>query len=93
MCILFKLTFENGRVGRSPKPSTAKSRRFSRLLTDLRFVGKLAVLPQDSRIFRIHILLNFKILFLEACRFQNSEGLEGLKEYALSAETENFKKY
>ena len=57
---------------------------FSKLLRDLRFVSKLAVLPQDSRIFRIHILLNFKILFLEAYRFQNSEGLEGLKEYALS---------
>ena len=62
-------------------------------LRDLRFVGKLAVLPQDSRIFRIHILLNLEILFLEACRFQNSEGLEGLKEYALDTETENFKKY
>ena len=42
------------------------------------------MLPQDSRIFRIHILLNFKILFLEVYRFQNSEGLEGLKEYALN---------
>ena len=37
---------------------------------------------QDSRIFRIHILLNFEILFLEAYRFQNSEGSAGLKEYA-----------
>ena len=68
-------------------------RRFLRLLRDLRFVGRLAVLPQDSRIFRIHILLNFEILLLETCHFQNSEGLEGLKEYALSTETENFKKY
>ena len=33
------------------------------------------VFPQDSRIVRIHILSNFEILFLEACRFQNSEGL------------------
>ena len=47
MCILLTYSSENGRVGRSPKPSTAKSRRFSRLLRDLRFVGKLAVLPQD----------------------------------------------
>ena len=83
MCILLTHSSESGKVGRSPKPSTAKSRRFSRLLRDLRLVGKLAVLPQDSRIFRIHILLNFEILVLEACRFQNSEGLEGLKEYAL----------
>ena len=82
MFILLTHSSENGRFGRSPKPSTAKSRRFSRLLRDLRFVSKLAVLPQDSRIFRIHILLNFKILFLEAYRFQNSEGLEGLKEHA-----------
>ena len=83
MCILLIHSSENGRVGRSPKPSTAKSRRFSRLLRDLRFVGKLAVLQQDSRIFRIHVLLNFEILFLEACRFQNSEGLEGLKNTPL----------
>ena len=83
MFILFTHSSENDRFERSPKPSTAKSRRFSRLLRDLRFVSKLAVLPQDSQIFRIHILLNFKILFLEAYRFQNSEGLEGLKEYAL----------
>ena len=83
MFILLTHPSENGRFGRSPKPSTAKSRRFLRLLRDLRFVSKLAVLPQDSQIFRIHILLNFKILFLEAYRFQNSEGLEGLKEYAL----------
>ena len=64
---------ENGRSGRSPKPSTAKSRRFSRLLRDLRFVSKLAVLPQDSRIFRIHILLSFKILFLEAVYDRKSD--------------------
>ena len=38
------------------------------------------VLPQDSRIFRIHALLNLEILFLEAYRFQNPEGL---KEYTL----------
>ena len=43
------------------------------------------VLPQDSQIFRIHILLIFEILFLEAYRFQNLEGLEGLKEYALKS--------
>ena len=48
------------------------------------FVSKLAVVPQVSRIFRIHILLKFEKLFLEAYRFQNSEGLEGLKEYALT---------
>ena len=76
---------ENGWDRRSPKPSTAKSGRFSRLLRDLRFVSKLAVLPQDSQIFRIDILLNFKILFLEAYHFQNSEGLDGLKEYALNS--------
>ena len=81
MCILLTYSSLNGRVGRPPKPSTAKSRRFSRLsrARDLRFVGKLAVLPQDYRIFRIHILLNFEILYLEAYRFPNSEGLEGLK--------------
>ena len=79
MFILLTHSSENGRFGRFPKPSTAKSRRLSRLLRDLRFVSKFAVLPQDSRIFRIHIFLNFKILFLEACRFQNSEGLTGLK--------------
>ena len=79
MCILLTCSSENGRVGRPPKPSTAKSRRFSRLSRDLRFVGKLAVLPQDYRIFRIHILLNFEILYLEAYRVPNSEGLEGLK--------------
>ena len=32
------------------------------------------VLLQNSRTFRIHILLNFEILVLEAYRFQNSEG-------------------
>ena len=79
MCIVLTYSSENGRVGRPPKTSTAKSRRFSRLSRDLRFVGKLAVLPQDYRIFRIHILLNFEILYLEAYRFPNSEGLEGLK--------------
>ena len=75
---------ENGRFGRSPKPSTAESRKFSTLFRDVRFVSKHAVLPQDSRIFRIHILLNFENLILEAYRFQNAEGLEGLKEYALN---------
>ena len=79
MCVLLTYSSENGRVGRPPKPSTAKSRRFSRLLRDLSFVGKLAVLSQDYRIFRIHILLNFEILYLEAYRFPNSEGLEDLK--------------
>ena len=79
MCILLTYSSENGRVGRPPTPSTAKSRRFSRLSRDLTFVGKVAVLPQDYRIFRIHILLNFEILYLEAYRFPNSEGLEGLK--------------
>ena len=82
MFILLTHSSENGRFGRSPKPSTVKSRRFSRLLRDLKFVNKLAVLPQDSRIFRIHILLHFEILLLEAYCFQNSEGLKGLKEYA-----------
>ena len=52
MFILLTHSSENGRFGRSPKPSTAKS-RFSRLLRDLRFVSKLAVLPRYSRIFRI----------------------------------------
>ena len=84
MCILLTHSSENGRFGRSPKPSNPKYRTFSRLLRGLRFVSKLAVLPQGSRIFRIHILLNFEILLLEACCFQNSEGLEGLKEYAHS---------
>ena len=82
MFILLTHSSENGRFGRSPKPSTVKNRRFSRLLGDLRFVGKPAVLLQDSRIFRTHFrvhFLNFKILFLEAYRFQNSESLEGLK--------------
>ena len=83
MCILLTHSSENGWDERSPKPSTAKSLKFSILLRDLRFVSKLAVFPQDSQIFRIHILLNFKILFLEAYRFQNPEGLDGLKEYAL----------
>ena len=41
------------------------------------------VLLRGSRIFRIHILLNFGILLLEEYHFQNSKGLEGLKEYAL----------
>ena len=82
MFILLIHSSENGRFGRSREPSTAKSRRF---LRDLRFVSKLAVLPEGSRIVRIHILLKFEILFLEAYRFQNSEGLEGLKEYTLSA--------
>ena len=48
-----------------------------------RFRPMKPVPPQDSRIFRIYILLNFNILSLEAYRFQNSEGLRGLKEYAL----------
>ena len=74
---------ENGRFGRSPGPSTAKSGRFSRLFKDLTFVSKLPVLPQDSRIFRIHILFKFNILFLEAYHFQNSEDLEDIKEYTL----------
>ena len=80
MCILLTHSSENGRFGRSPKPFNPKRR----LLRGLRVVSKLAVLPQGSRIFRIHILLMFKILFLEAYRFQNSKGLEGLKEYALN---------
>ena len=84
MLILLTHSSENNRFGRSPKPSTAKSRRFLRLFRDVRFVSKHAVLPQDSRIFRIHILLNFENLFLEAYRFQNSEGLEALKQYALN---------
>ena len=88
MFILLTYSSENGRFGRSRKPSTAKRRRclrLLRLLRDLGFVSKLAVLPQSSRIFRNHILLKFEILFLEAYRFQNSEGLEGLKLYTLSA--------
>ena len=84
MCIILTHLSEYRRFRRSLKPSTAKSKRFSRHLRDLRFVGKLAVLPQDSRIFRTHILLNFEILFLESYCFQNSEGLEGLKEYTLN---------
>ena len=84
MCILLTHSSESGRFGRSPKPSNPKRRAFSRLLRGLRFVSKLAILPQGSRIFRIHILLKFEILFLEAYRFQNSEGLEGLKKYAHS---------
>ena len=84
MFILLTHISENGRFGRSPKPSNPKRRTFSRLLRGLRFVSKFAVLPQGFRIFRIHILLKFEILFLEAYRFQNSESLEGLKEYALN---------
>ena len=84
MCILLTHFSENDRFGRSPKPSSPKRRTFSRLLIGLTFVSKLAVFPQGSRIFRIHILLKFEVLFLEAYRFQNSEGLEGLKEYAVS---------
>ena len=41
-------SYENGRLGRSPGPSTAKSERFSRLFKDLTFVRKLPVLPQES---------------------------------------------
>ena len=100
MYILSRHSSENARFGSSLKPSTAKSRRFARLSRDLRFVCKLAVsLANDlvcrycpvkpgplqvSRIFRIHILLNFEILFLEDYRFQNLDGLEALKEYALN---------
>ena len=73
---------ENGRFGRSPEPSSPKPRTFSRLLRGVRLLSKLAVLPRGSRIFRIHILLKFEILFLKAYRFQNSEGLERLKEYS-----------
>ena len=87
MCILLTHSSENDRFGRSPKPSNPKCRTFSRLLRGLGFVSKLAVLPQGSQIFRIHILLKFEILFLEADHFQNSEGLEGLKlEYALTSD-------
>ena len=98
MCILLTHSSESNRFGRSSKPSTAKSGRFSRLSRDLRSVRKLAdsmakpivklefklsklphlmkpALPYDFRIFKIDILLNFEILFLEAYRFQNSEGL------------------
>ena len=81
MCILLTHFSENGRFGRSPKPSNPKRKTFSRLLRGLRFVSKLAVLPQGSPIFRIHILLKLEILFLEAYRFQNSEGLEGLRTF------------
>ena len=42
------------------------------------------VVLQDSLIFKIHILLNLEILFLEAYRFQNPEGLAGSKEYTQS---------
>ena len=90
MCILLTHSSEKSRFGRSPKPSNPKRKTFSRLLRGLRFVSKLAVLPQGSRIFRIHIVLKFEILFLEAYRFQNSEGLEGLKEYALSLAVHGF---
>ena len=49
----------------------------------LGFWSMKPVLLQDSKIFRIHILLNvYEFCFLEAYRFQNSEGLEDLKEYA-----------
>ena len=42
------------------------------------------VVLQDSWIFKIHILLNLEILFLEAYRFQNPEGLACSKEYTQS---------
>ena len=42
MCILLINSSQNGRFGRSPKPSTAKNRRFSRLSRDLRFFSNLA---------------------------------------------------
>ena len=40
-----------------------------------RFCPLKPVFLQDSQIFRIHILLNFEVLFLEHYCFQNSEGL------------------
>ena len=48
-----------------------------------RFHPMKPVLPQDSWIFRIYILLKFEILFLEAYRFQNLDDLEGLKNTSL----------
>ena len=82
MCIFLTHSSANGRVGRSPKSSTAKSRRFSRLLRDLKFCSQTCCPSSRLSDFQNYILLNFEMLFLEAC-FQNSEGLEGLKEYAL----------
>ena len=49
-----------------------------------RFRPMKPVVLQDSWIFKIHILLNLEILFLEAYRFQNPEGLAGSKEYTQS---------
>ena len=48
--------------------------------------SNLLVLPEEFRIFRLHShsLLTFEILFLEAYRFQNSEGLDSLKNTPLS---------
>ena len=43
MCILLTHSSENDRLKRSPKPSTPKSRRFSRLSRHLRFFSKLAI--------------------------------------------------
>ena len=70
MFMLSAHSSENGRFGRSTESSTAKSRRFSRLLRDLIFVSKLAVFPQDSRIFRIHILVNFEFCFWKPTVFR-----------------------
>ena len=43
VCSLLSHSSENGRFGISLKASTAKSRRFARLLRNPRFVSKLAV--------------------------------------------------
>ena len=51
-----------------------------------RFRPMKPVLPQDSRIFRIYIPMNFEILFLEAYLFQICKVL---KEYALEMSGKN----
>ena len=84
MCTLLINSSGNSRFGRCPKHSTAKSRKFPRFSRDLRLLARFCpmkpVLLQDSRIFRIHIPLNFEILFCKRTVFII---LEGLKEYAL----------
>ena len=85
MCILLTQSSENGRFGRSPKLSTAKSRRFLRLSRALRFVSKFAISLakptvelefKRGKLPRLQISSNQTSSFSRLSDFQNSCSFE-----------------
>ena len=84
MCILSTHSSENGRFGRSPKPSNPKPRTFLRLLRGLRIVSKLCCSSSRLSDFQNSHSFEVRDTVFGSLPFSNSEGLESLKEYALS---------